>query len=71
MLSLALLSGEILKSLTFAGVLALAGVASGLAIRLALAGVDAITVGSGLSAFISRISGVYQGTVGQREQGSN
>lgn len=69
MLRLALLRADILKSLTFAGILTLAGVVSGLAIRLAFAGIHSIAGGGDFRPLICGIGSRHQSAVGECEQG--
>ena len=69
MLRLALLRSDILKSLAFAGILTLAGVVPGLAIRLAFAGIHSIAGGGGFRPLIGGVGSRHQGAVGEREQG--
>jgi hypothetical protein len=62
-LSAALLRGQILKALALAGILTLARMAPGLAIRLPFAGVDAVAGRSCLRALVGRIGGSHRRAV--------
>ena len=66
---LALLRADILKSLTFAGVLTLAGMVSGLAIRLAFAGIHSIAGSGDFRPLICGIGSRHHSAVGECEQG--
>ena len=68
-LRLALLRADILKSLTFAGILTLAGVVPGLTIRLAFAGIHPIAGRGDFRPLICRIGGRHQSAVRECEQG--
>jgi hypothetical protein len=67
-LSAALFGGEVLEALALARILTLAGVAPGLAIRLAFAGVDPVA-GSCLGALISGVGGSHHGAIRECKQG--
>src|SRR6266403_1900596 len=66
-LSAALFGGEVLEALALARILTLAGVAPGLAIRLAFAGVDPVA-GSRLGALIRGVSGSHHGAIRECKQ---